>query len=201
MFGGGITVSENNTESKIISLVGMCGSGKTNSSSFLQKKGFSYLRFGDITMEELKKRNLEVNEKNERLVREGLRKEHGMEAYAKLSIPKLRQLLEKGNVIADGLYSWEEYKLLKKEFGRRIVVLLIQTSPSTRAKRLAVREIRPLTREEVASRDSSEIENLNKGGPISMADYTIVNEGSLGELSASMDSFLSWMESEEGWRQ
>jgi dephospho-CoA kinase len=39
-----------------------------------------------------------------------------------------------------------------------------------------VREERPLTREESAARDKAEIENLNKGGPIAMADYTLTNE-------------------------
>ena len=38
------------------------------------------------------------------------------------------------------------------------------------------------TAEEAFSRDRSEILNLNKAGPIAMADYTILNEGSLKDL-------------------
>jgi dephospho-CoA kinase len=39
-----------------------------------------------------------------------------------------------------------------------------------------------LTVQEAAGRDKSEIENINKGGPIAIADFTIVNEASLEEL-------------------
>jgi dephospho-CoA kinase len=51
-----------------------------------------------------------------------------------------------------------------------------------RYPRLAGRPVRPLTAEEAASRDKSEIENLNKGGPIAMADYVIPNEHNLDDL-------------------
>jgi dephospho-CoA kinase len=48
--------------------------------------------------------------------------------------------------------------------------------------RLAGRNIRPLTNKEAAERDRTEIENINKGGPIALADFTITNESSLKEL-------------------
>jgi dephospho-CoA kinase len=48
-----------------------------------------------------------------------------------------------------------------------------------------------LTFEEAASRDKSEIENINKGGPIAMADFTIVNEASLKELEKETERVLS----------
>jgi dephospho-CoA kinase len=47
---------------------------------------------------------------------------------------------------------------------------------------LAVRRIRPLTAQDSADRDKNEIEIINKGGPIALADYTIINESSLKEL-------------------
>ncbi|MGA9697203.1 MAG: hypothetical protein WBQ62_12415, partial [Dehalococcoidales bacterium] len=56
------------------------------------------------------------------------------------------------------------------------------SSPKTRASRLAVRRIRPLTAQEAADRDKNEIEVINKGGPIALADYTIINESSLKDL-------------------
>jgi len=174
---------------RIISIVGMTGSGKTDASNFLREKGLAYVRFGDLTMDELKRRGLEVNEKNERLVRESLRKEHGMEAFAKLNINKLEEALKHGNVIADGLYSWEEYLLLKEKFGERLILLAIYASPKTRAARLGMRKIRPLSKEETASRDKAEIENSHKAGPIAIADYTIVNEDNLETLKESVEWF------------
>lgn len=164
---------------KLVSIVGMAGSGKSEVANFFIKKGYTRVRFGDLTDEELKKRGMQLNENNERLVREQLRKEHGMAAYAKLNIPKLDSLLKSTNVIIDGLYSWEEYLLLKGRYQDNLIIVAIYSSPITRHNRLAKRPIRPLNGEESTSRDKSEIESLNKGGPIAVADYTLINESSI----------------------
>ncbi|MBN2098241.1 MAG: AAA family ATPase [Dehalococcoidia bacterium] len=167
---------------KVVSIVGMAGSGKSEVARVFENAGFAKVRFGDITDEEVQRRGLELNESNERLVRQQLRTEHGMAAYAKLSLPKIDRLLEAGNVVVDGLYSWEECVLMKDRYGKRLAVVAVWASPETRHHRLARRPVRPLTREEAASRDTDEIHNLNKGGPIAMADFTIVNESSLKAL-------------------
>jgi dephospho-CoA kinase len=44
---------------------------------------------------------------------------------------------------------------------------------------------------EAANRDKSEIENLNKGGPIAMADITILNEDSLEKLRRETERVLA----------
>jgi dephospho-CoA kinase len=67
----------------------------------------------------------------------------------------------------------------------------VWASPATRHERLAHRTQRPLTLEEAASRDKSEIENINKGGPIALADFTIINEASLEELEKETERVLS----------
>lgn len=169
---------------KIVCIAGLPGSGKSTASDLFVKKGFQYLRFGQITLDELVKRKLPVNEKNERKIREGLRKKYGMGAYAILNLPKFRKLLRQGNVIGDGLYSFAEYKILKKEFGKRFLVIAVFAPPDLRYQRLVTRKslqedkdhrFRSLTKSEAQSRDLAEIENLDKGGTIAMADYTIVN--------------------------
>ena len=176
---------------KVIAIVGMSGSGKSEVTRLFKKKGFERIRFGDITDEEVLKRNLELKEENERQVREQIRAEHGMAAYAKLNIPKIESALKQSNVIIDGLYSWEEYKLLKEKYGDDLVVIAIFSSPKTRQSRLARRPIRPLTNEETLSRDSSEIENLHKAGPIAMANFTIQNEASMKDLLQEAERIIA----------
>jgi dephospho-CoA kinase len=169
-------------KARILAIVGMAGSGKTEATNFFVENGFSKIRFGQITIDTLKERNLEVNEKNERIVREDLRKKHGMAAYATLNIPKIKELTKTTDkIILDGLYSWEEYIALKKEVPSMIVVA-IYASPKTRYNRLSKREERPLTEAEAKSRDASEIENSHKAGPIVMADFTIINEDTIYSL-------------------
>jgi dephospho-CoA kinase len=167
---------------QVVSIVGMAGSGKSEAARVFEKNGFKKVRFGDITDEEIKKRGLQLNEENERLVRRQLRREHGMAAYARLNLPRIDAAIESSNVVVDGLYSWEEYTLLKGKYGDSFHTVAVWASPATRYARLAKRKIRPLTTEEAAGRDVAELENTNKGGPIAMADFTIINESSLEDL-------------------
>ncbi len=81
-------------QNKIICIVGMAGAGKSIVSDELVKHGFSYLRFGQITLDKIKEEGLELSEANEKKIREGFRKEYGMAAFAILNIPKIDELLK-----------------------------------------------------------------------------------------------------------
>ena len=48
-----------------------------------------------------------------------------------------------------------------------------------------------LTPKQANERDHAEIENLEKGGPIAMADYTIVNEFTLDQLKDGIRDFAA----------
>ncbi len=167
---------------KVVSIVGMTGAGKSEVARVFEENGFTRIRFGDVTEEEIGKRGLELNEENERYIRELLRKQHGMAAYARLNLPRIDSALKHSDVVVDGLYSWEEYTFLKTHYGEDFFVVAVWASPGTRYTRLTSRLNRCLTLEEATSRDRAEIENINKGGPIAMADFTIINESSLENL-------------------
>ncbi len=167
---------------KVVSIVGMSGAGKSEVAGVFEKNGFAKIRFGDVTDMELSKCGLPQIEENESRVRNQLREQHGMAAYALLNLPRIDSKLEKSGVVVDGLYSWEEYVLMKRHYGDRLCVVAVYSSPGARRARLAGRPRRPLTAEQSISRDFDEIEKANKGGPIAMADLTIVNESSLEEL-------------------
>jgi len=176
---------------KVVSIVGMAGSGKSEVARLFQENGFTTVRFGDITDEEVRRKGLELNEANERRIRELLRKEHGMAAYAKLNLPMIDLARKSANVVIDGLYSWEEYTFLKDHYGEDFIVVAVRASPGTRYSRLTSRQSRKLTKEEAASRDRAEIENLNKGGPIAMADFAIENESSLTDLKQEVQRIIN----------
>ena len=179
--------------------MGMPGAGKSLVSDALVSSGFSYIRFGQITLDKLKEMGLALSEANEKKIREGLRKKHGMAAFAVLNISKIDTLLEKSHVVVDGLYSWSEYKVLKEKYGERMRVLAVYAPPGLRSKRLKQRKVkkgdknqrfRPLKEEETRARDYAEIENLEKGGPISMADFTIVNTGTINQLKKQVREII-----------
>lgn len=179
---------------KVIALVGMAGSGKSEVSRVFEDAGYQRVRFGDVTDEEVARRGLTLNEANEKLVRESLRVEHGPAVYAMLSMPKIDTFLKSSHVIIDGLYSWEEYLVLREKYADNLALVLVHSSPDARYSRLAKRQIRPLTKEEAVGRDGAEIENINKGGPIAMADYVIVNDSSFDDLKSQAQKIISALE-------
>ena len=175
----------------LLVIVGMAGAGKSSIARHLEKKGWHIIRFGALTMQELKKRGLPINEANEKSVREELRATHGMDAFAKLLLPDIQKSLRVGPTVIDGLYSWAEYKFLRGHFGDQMKIVAIYTMRSMRYGRLSKRRERPLSLEEAEQRDYAEIEKVEKGGPIAMADYTIVNDNTEKALFQAMDKLLS----------
>ena len=175
----------------LLVIVGMAGSGKSSIARHLEKKGWRVIRFGALTMQELESQGLPINEANEKSIREEMREKHGMEAYAKLLLPKIQESLSASPTVIDGMYSWSEYKFLRKHFGDEMKVVAIYTTRSQRYARISQRKERPLTFREAEERDHAEMENVEKGGPIAMADYTIVNDGTEKELFRAVDKLLS----------
>jgi len=191
LFAGYFLIMKPIKTMKVVAIVGMTGAGKSEVSRVFEENSFARIRFGDVTDDELRKRGLEPDERNERYIRELIRKEYGMSAYAKLNLPKIDSALEHSDVVIDGLYSWEEYTFLKTYYGENFYVVAVWASPPTRYAWLGSRLNRRLTLEEATGRDWAEVENVSKGGPIAMADFTIINESSLENLKKEAKRIIS----------
>lgn len=178
--------------SKVVALVGMPGAGKSLVSDYLRNKGYPIVHFGNIVVKELKDRGLELTQQNEQLVREDLRNKMGMDAIAQIAMPVISKILTESDiVIVDGLYSFSEYKKLKGLFGDTLKIIAIHCSPAIRHMRLSQRKERALTKEEAENRDYMEIERIEKGGPIALADYVIINESTENDAVAQIDKILN----------
>ncbi len=176
----------------ILAFVGMPGAGKSEAAIYLEQKGIPFVRFGDVTDEEVRALGLPLTPDNERMVREKLRKELGMAAYAIKAKPRIQQLVRTHPVVVlDGLYSWEEYVLLKGEF-LGLTLVHVYSEPTKRYDRLSHRPMRPVPIEKCRERDIAELENLNKGGPIAIADYLIENNSDdMADLYGKVDALLA----------
>lgn len=178
----------------------MTGSGKSVIADYLIDKGWGFARFGQIVLDEVKKRGLEPTEQNEKPIREQMRHEHGMAAMATLNIPKFDNILQTKNLVADGLYSWSEYKKLKDYYKERLIVIAVYAPPQLRYDRLAQRELktedtdlrnRPATADQAKARDYAEIENIEKGGPIAMANFTILNTKDKNSIYEQLEEIIN----------
>lgn len=178
---------------KVIVFVGMPGAGKSVAVEYLKSKGLSFAYFGGITIDEVKRRGMEVNAASEKFVREDIRAKEGKGAYAVRIIKQIEEFFEQGHdlVVIDGLYSWTEYKIFKESFGEHAIIIAIVAAANVRHQRLANRPIRPLTDQEATARDYAEIEYIEKGGPIANADYFLANEDTVAGLQSDVAKLLS----------
>ena len=175
---------------KIIALVGLAGSGKSSAVEYLTEKGFPKIYFGGVIYEAMDEAGIEKTWDNQQQFREEIRRREGKDFVIKRVIKNIHDLINAGQnkIVLDGLYTWSEYKFLKHEFPGQVVVIAIVTPKYLRYQRMAKRIERPMQPHEVDQRDWSEIENLEKGGPIAIADYFIINDGSLEQLHQKIDA-------------
>lgn len=163
----------------IIAVVGMPGAGKSTLVDVgTQQFGLPRVYFGGFVTQEVQRRGMPIKPVYEKEVREDLRRQHGMAALAKLALPEIEEALRTcPDVLLDGLYSWSEWVLLHSTFGEKLITVAVHAPRKLRHERLQRRPKRPLSSEEAAERDRSEIEQLEKGGPISNADHVLTNDG------------------------
>ena len=100
----------------IVAVVGMCGAGKSVATEYFEKKGYSVIYFGGVTMKKLTEAGLDITVENEKMMREKLRKDYGMAAYATVLLDDITDAAKTGNVVLDGVYSWSELTVLKDHF-------------------------------------------------------------------------------------
>lgn len=172
--------------------MGMPGAGKSSAVDYVTAKGFPKVYFGGVILQAVKDAGLEPTQANERMMREKLRAEEGNDVIVKRIAQQLHDLIEAGqrHIIADGLYSWTEYKYLKREFPGEMNVVAILAPRNLRHRRLSQRPERPLNGTEALERDWAEIENLEKGGPIAIADHYVINDGNIDQLHEQVDREL-----------
>lgn len=188
-----MTMTEHHdTGTKILAIVGLTGSGKSEVVNYITEKGFPKVYFGGVILNAMKDLGIEWTADNEKKFREDIREREGKDFVVNRIIKEINDLIQAGQhrIVADGLYTWTEYRTLKRAFPGELTVTAVVAPKTIRHHRLTTRAIRPLTIEEANSRDWAEIENLEKGGPIAIADYYLNNEGSLDALHTQIDHLL-----------
>jgi len=161
---------------KVIAWVGYPASGKSLASDVARSMGIPVIVMGDIVREEVRRRGLEPNDANTGAVADDLRKEEGMDAIAKRSIPRI---MEKGNiVVVDGVRGIAEVNRFKETFKDDFILVGILSSFDTRFRRMQGRGRGDdhLTEDEFRQRDERE-ERWGLREAIAASDIMIRNDG------------------------
>lgn len=181
---------------KIIAFVGLPGTGKSAATAYVTERGIPKVSFGEIIWNELKNAGLEPTQENERTLREKFRLDPSGDIMLAKVISEVQNLLDAGQhkIVIDGLGAWESYKRLRHEFPGSLIVVAFAAQRHIRLRRLASRSENPLTEQQVNERDYDEIETLNKGGVLAMADYFLFDNNSLEQLHMQVDDLLRELE-------
>lgn len=174
----------------IICIVGMPGSGKGQIVKIFGKYGVPHVSMGDIVREEADKRGIPRTPEGMNNVSIQLRQELGDNAVAKLTIPKVKELLKSHRaVIIDGVRSLDEIQTFKDAFpNEKIIIIAVHSSPKKRFERLSRRgrSDDPKTWREFEARDWKELK-FGIGNVIALADYLIVNENHISEYKREIE--------------
>jgi len=173
----------------VVGVAGMPGSGKTGVARVAKEKGYAIVVMGDEIREETRRRGLKPTPENIGRIMLKLREEKGPTVVAKKCIPKIANA-STDVVIVDGVRSLHEVYEFEKNFPQ-FVLVAVHSSPETRFGRLFRRRRSddPKGWEVFIERDLREL-SVGQGNVIAMADYMIVNEGTLEEFKAKIREVL-----------
>ncbi len=184
----------------IVGIVGKIAAGKTTVARFFEDRGFCRVSCSEPLIDLLTRRTEayswvpEIPEERE-LTRESLidfgrylKERHGGDVLIRLAVDKKRDC---ARIVIDGVRSREEIERIKSLGGW---VIYVEASPETRFERLVRRgaekdrdirsfeDFKVIDDEEEGLYHTSELKGL--------ADYVIVNEGTLGELREKVEEII-----------
>ncbi len=185
-----------NKDIKIVAFVGMAGAGKTTAVQYVTEKGYPKVYGGGIFYEMMKEAGIEMTQENEKEFRTKMHDKGGQDLIVNKFIQQIKALIDAGQhrIVTDSNYSWEEYKTVMHEFHGELHVIAVVAPKHIRHHRLTSRAERPLTENESNDRDWREIEDLQSGGMIAIADHYIINDGDLDNLYQQIDKTLNDIE-------
>ncbi len=175
---------------KVLAIVGMPGSGKSEALKAIEKRGVPIFNMGDVvTRIEPEKRGIkQIDEYKENEIRRDIRKKLGPAAIAIVIAEEIEKT--KAEIIAiAGLHSFAELEHFRKKFND-LYIIALGVSKETRFKRLLKREYRALDKDAFEHREKRYSEDFDTAEIMEKAEYKIDNEGSLKELQKQVGEIL-----------
>lgn len=178
---------------KIIVVTGMPGAGKDEFISVAAELGFSDLHMGNTVKEYARNAGISMTDGGVGTFATEEREKHGMHIWAERT---LKDLNGQKNVVIDGLRNMEELDYMQK-VEKDLVVVAIFANRRDRLSRILKRnredDIGSL--EGLIKRDQREL-SWGIGSVISLADYMIVNAGTLEQFKKDSHELVEYINRE-----
>jgi dephospho-CoA kinase len=170
---------------KIIVIVGMPASGKNIARLYAEERGIPHFATGDLVRREAARRGLEADAETIARISTELRGRDGMGVTRLALAAALRAA--KPVVFLEGMRSWPEIELIRKEAEVKVVAFLAPRN--TRLQRILSRGRSDDSPAHFHDRDLREI-TYGAAVPIALADEYILNTGSVEEGISGLDSLI-----------
>lgn len=180
---------------RIVAFTGMPGAGKSVAVEEAKAFGFPVVRMGDLVWEEVRRRGLDLTDKNVGGVATEMRKSHSPDIWAVRTVERIGDMAkakDSGLVVVDGVRNYEEVEAFRRLLGHNFVLVAVHAPENVRYRRLLQRgraDDTHVTEDDIRRRDEREIGwGLLKS--IEKADRNLVNEGDLVAFRRAVDGLL-----------
>ncbi len=178
---------------RVVAIVAMPGSGKSEAADVARQLDIPVVTMGDVIREACRERGLEVTEETMGEVATDLRESGGDAAIAERSIPLLEETTEEcETVLVDGIRGIAEVERFREAFGDDFELISIEVPFETRLERIRERGRDPSAEreEDLRQRDEREL-GYGMGEAMDRADVTIENTGTLEEFRDKIRALLT----------
>lgn len=178
----------------IIGITGTDGAGKGSVVDYLVKeKGFTHYSARSVIVEAIQAKGLTVHREHMRMVANELRATQGRDVIV---VRALKKSLEDDvdAFVVESIRAVAEAETLKQNGG---ILLAVDAEERVRYERIVVRgsesdnvSFEEFQRQEQLEMNDPDPNGMQKGQVMKMADYTVLNNGTIEELQAQVDEVL-----------
>ena len=163
---------------RVIGIVGLPGSGKSEAASVAADLGVPVVTMGDVIRQACRDRGLDPADHHGEIAQK-LRAENGRDAIAQRSLPVIEDALEESDtVLVDGIRAGVEVERFEEAFGDDFTLASVEAPFEIRVERIAERGRDNIDDESLADRDERE-RGFGMDEAIERADVRIENVGAL----------------------
>jgi len=178
----------------IIGITGTHGAGKGTIVEILKKKGFAHYSVRDFIVEEIKRRKLSINRDNMVVIANDLR-EKNSPSYIAEELYRAA-ITHEGDAIIESLRTPGEVTALRKK--KDFYLLAVDAPVKIRYERIVKRQsstdnvsYEKFVEDEKREMSSSNPNKQNISACMKLADFNIVNDGSLEDLNKQIDKIYN----------
>jgi len=182
----------------IVGLTGTFASGKDTVAEFLIKDGFEHHSLSDELREVAKERGVEPSRENMQKLGNVLRDESGDDYLARRAMKKAKS----DQLVVSSVRQPGEVEYLKKQPDFYMVAVDAPVEERFKRMQKRARAGDPQTLEEMKEKEAREMASKENNAQqvqkcLEMADYTIINDGTYGDLKRKTDDVIRKIKSKK----